>query len=145
MFDLLDLIRKLLSQIIIGVRIIRWFGLMDELRYLCSEELSYYLFSWYLILRTWHWQSIWTDIIIKLRSYQAERPIVYMCIVVGFTVWIILCEHLVTYDLFAHPISLSVQSAIRVYQRVSRPGSRVYRDASTGRQYLLHGLQDPHS
>ena len=31
MFDLLDLIRKLLSQIIIGVRIIRWFGLMDEL------------------------------------------------------------------------------------------------------------------
>ena len=35
MFDLLDLIRKLLSQIIIGVRItsIRWFGLMDELRY----------------------------------------------------------------------------------------------------------------
>ena len=34
MFDLLDLIRKLLSQIIIGVRIIRWFGLMDELRYL---------------------------------------------------------------------------------------------------------------
>ena len=34
MFDLLDLIWKLLSQIIIGVRIIRWFGLMDELRYL---------------------------------------------------------------------------------------------------------------
>ena len=34
MFDLLDLIRKLLSQIIIGVRIIRWFGLMDELRYI---------------------------------------------------------------------------------------------------------------
>ena len=33
MFDLLDLIWKLLSQIIIGVRIIRWFGLMDELRY----------------------------------------------------------------------------------------------------------------
>ena len=33
MFDLLDLIRKLLSQIIIGVCIIRWFGLMDELRY----------------------------------------------------------------------------------------------------------------
>ena len=33
MFDLLDVIRKLLSQIIIGVRIIRWFGLMDELRY----------------------------------------------------------------------------------------------------------------
>ena len=32
MFDLLDLIQKLLSQIIIGVRIIRWFGLMDELR-----------------------------------------------------------------------------------------------------------------
>ena len=32
MFDLLDVIRKLLSQIIIGVRIIRWFGLMDELR-----------------------------------------------------------------------------------------------------------------
>ena len=35
MFDLLYLIRKLLSQIIIGVRItsIRWFELMDELRY----------------------------------------------------------------------------------------------------------------
>ena len=33
MFDLLDLIWKLLSQIIIGVRIIRWFKLMDELRY----------------------------------------------------------------------------------------------------------------
>ena len=33
MFDLLDLIWKLLSQIIIGVRIIRWFELMDELRY----------------------------------------------------------------------------------------------------------------
>ena len=34
MFDLLDLIQKLLSQIIIGVRIIRWFGLMEELRYI---------------------------------------------------------------------------------------------------------------
>ena len=33
MFDLLDLIRKLLSQIIIGVCIIRWFILMDELQY----------------------------------------------------------------------------------------------------------------
>ena len=32
MFDLLDLIRKLLSQIIIGVRIIRGFELMEELR-----------------------------------------------------------------------------------------------------------------
>ena len=32
MFDLLDLIRKLLSQLIIGVHIIRWFGLMEELR-----------------------------------------------------------------------------------------------------------------
>ena len=38
MFDLLDVIRKLLSQIIIGVRIIRWFGLMDELRYPNSYE-----------------------------------------------------------------------------------------------------------
>ena len=33
MFDLLDLIRKLLSQIIIGVRIIRGFKLMEDLRY----------------------------------------------------------------------------------------------------------------
>ena len=33
MFDLLDLIRKLLSQIIIGVRIIRGFELMEELHY----------------------------------------------------------------------------------------------------------------
>ena len=32
MFDLLDLIRKLLSQIIIGVCIIRGFELMEELR-----------------------------------------------------------------------------------------------------------------
>ena len=32
MFDLLDLIWKLLSQIIIGVRIIRVFELMKELR-----------------------------------------------------------------------------------------------------------------
>ena len=32
MFNLLDLIRKLLSQIINGVRIIRGFGLMEELR-----------------------------------------------------------------------------------------------------------------
>ena len=39
MFDLLDLIRKLLSQIIIGVRIIRWFGLMDELRYVQQFEI----------------------------------------------------------------------------------------------------------
>ena len=38
MFDLLDLIRKLLSQIIIGVRIIRWFGLMDELRYINNQK-----------------------------------------------------------------------------------------------------------
>ena len=37
MFDLLDIIRKLLSQIIIGVRIIRWFGLMDELRYIIID------------------------------------------------------------------------------------------------------------
>ena len=34
MFDLLDLIKKLLSQIIIGVRIIRVFELMDVLRYI---------------------------------------------------------------------------------------------------------------
>ena len=34
MFDLLDLIQKLLSQIINGVRIIRGFGLMEELRYI---------------------------------------------------------------------------------------------------------------
>ena len=32
LFDLLDLIRKKLSQIIIGVRIIRGFELMEELR-----------------------------------------------------------------------------------------------------------------
>ena len=35
MFDLLDLIRKLLSQIIIGVRIIRWFGLI---RSVCTVD-----------------------------------------------------------------------------------------------------------
>ena len=36
MFDLLDIIRKLLSQIIIGVRIIRGFKLMEELRYITN-------------------------------------------------------------------------------------------------------------
>ena len=40
MFDLLDVIRKLLSQIIIGVRIIRWFGLMDELRHPLKSAFS---------------------------------------------------------------------------------------------------------
>ena len=46
MFDLLDVIRKLLSQIIIGVRIIRWFGLMDELRYThrsITEHTCFYM------------------------------------------------------------------------------------------------------
>ena len=40
MFDLLDLIWKLLSQIMIGVRIIRGFELMEELRYvsICLPE-----------------------------------------------------------------------------------------------------------
>ena len=61
MFDLLDLIRKLLSQIIIGVRIIRWFGLMDELRYIESPKNLFdyyntlehwYIYRWYLLKQT---------------------------------------------------------------------------------------------
>ena len=48
MFDLLDVIRKLLSQIIIGVRIIRWFGLMDELRYTYNLSMSYNIYTYIL-------------------------------------------------------------------------------------------------
>ena len=62
MFDLLDLIRKLLSQIIIGVRIIRWFELMGGITVhrininLCTNDgqwLNYYfnsVFCIYLLL-----------------------------------------------------------------------------------------------
>ena len=41
MFDLLDLIRKLLSQIIIGI--IRGFELMEELRYVCHSGCHGYV------------------------------------------------------------------------------------------------------
>ena len=42
MFDLLELIWKVLSQIIIGVRIIRVFELMEQLRYYILVHIRSY-------------------------------------------------------------------------------------------------------